>query len=254
VFAISPCPVPGRAASDAADAPSAGSRVSERWTHPGRRISVTTLRASAVVRGGRSRPRCPARATAWRSTRPITSSIRARQFYERLGSWDQALDAYRSAGRLAPNSAEVQHRVGIACRALGHTDAALVALREAALADPGNLAILADLGDTLTAAGFPAEAVEIWREVAQRRPSDGPTLVQLGAAQRRAGEPQAARETLERARAQCPDDPRIWLELGLAAQALARPARPSRRSAGSPARPSAAGRDAARRGPGGSRA
>lgn len=137
--------------------------------------------------------------------------------YERTSEPQLALDAYRSAGHIAPGDATVQHRIGAACRSLGHLDAALVALREASVARPHDLSILADLGVTLTAAGFPAEAVDVWSEIAQRRPDDGPTLVSLGSAQRRNGDSATGLITLRHARRLVPGDPRACYELALAA-------------------------------------
>jgi tetratricopeptide (TPR) repeat protein len=139
--------------------------------------------------------------------------------HESLAQWDQALDAYRSVGRLAPNDPVVQHRIGVACAALGRTDAALVALREAALADPTNADILGDMAQVLMAAGFPAEAADVWCEVVERRPDDGRALMQLGVAQHRDARHAAALATLRRARELEPDDPEVLGALARAAHA-----------------------------------
>ncbi len=89
-----------------------------------------------------------------------------------MAKWEKALDASRTAIRLAPDSADAHAALARALVGIGRKTEALAALRKAAALAPANAAILTDLGIAQLDAGDPLSAEHILQSAMALNPAD----------------------------------------------------------------------------------
>jgi len=132
---------------------------------------------------------------------------------ENRGAFDQAVDAFRKAAELAPNSAIIFLRLGDTYMKERDYVAAIPPLKHAAELSPDTPAVHQLLGYALLAAGYAADAIPHLKIV-----NDSGAL---GIAQLQAGQVAEAVTNLQAALAKSPDDPDLLFYLSRAATALA---------------------------------
>jgi len=118
-----------------------------------------------------------------------------------LGDAAAARDAFVTAARLAPDSAQAQHNLGVFLREQGHLDEAVARLREAVRLDPAFTAAHEALVGTLIEAGDTDAAVRHGQSFAQTDAADATAIATLALGQVAQGRIEEAVETYRRAAA-----------------------------------------------------
>ena len=129
---------------------------------------------------------------------PLLYDLRARQA-EAQGRLPQALDDFRAAARLAPQSAELQHAQGALLVRLGRGREAITAFTRALELRPELGAVWYDLGMAQVGAGEVSAARLSLTRAAERLPDRAEPLGQLSALAARRGDWEQARQHAEAA-------------------------------------------------------
>ena len=125
--------------------------------------------------------------------------------FHALKDFARALRSFDEGLRLAPDSAELRNRRGVALLELGRTREALADFECVLAADPEHLDALGNRGNALFRLNRPAEAIEVYDRALQRKPADPALLTNRAIALRRLDRPHEALMSATRALAAQPD-------------------------------------------------
>jgi tetratricopeptide (TPR) repeat protein len=132
----------------------------------------------------------------------------------------QALNAYNTALKLNPNSAEAFFELGMAYRSLQQSSSAKTALEKAVELDPTLITAWKDLGDILFSAGEFSRAIQAYRRYIAKISKDALIWTRLGTSYLSIEKPDEALPAFKKARDINKEDPNILLNIGLTYQDL----------------------------------
>ena len=133
-----------------------------------------------------------------------------------LGRSAEAVETYREALRLTPETPALHYNLGIALMELGRTEEAVAAYRAALDRQPIYPEAFNNLGITLNALGRFDEAAEAFRRALEQRPGHTEATYNLGIALHEQGRLDEATTAFRSALGQDPARPEIHNNLGLA--------------------------------------
>ncbi len=145
----------------------------------------------------------------------LDATLRLAVSHSLLGHEPQAMDAFRRAVRLAPDSADVRTYLGLHYSRTNRIDQAAPLLEPVVAASPQRVAAVEGLAAVRERQGRTAEAVALYQQVSTLRPMTAPELVHLGELAMSAQQTPAAIGAFEKARAIEAERFRHDLELGV---------------------------------------
>ncbi|MBA3645004.1 MAG: protein kinase [Gemmatimonadaceae bacterium] len=143
----------------------------------------------------------------------VTHNTRGYYFYHAELNFQNALDEFAAALRIAPNDADALHFKAFVERRQGKWDAAIADMRRSVELDPRNYAFLGDMAEVMTYVRDYAAAIAYSRRQIAVDPLHFPGYTSLATAQQRSGDVNGALATLRSAAQQLPpvDFPRVLL-------------------------------------------
>ena len=145
----------------------------------------------------------------------LDATLRLAVSHSLLGHEPAAMDAFRRAVRLAPDSPDVRTYLGLHYTRTNRIDQAAPLLEPVVAASPHRVAAVEGLAAVRERQGRTAEAVALYQQVSALRPMTAPELIHLGGLAMSAQQTPAAIAAFEKARAIEGDRFRHDLELGV---------------------------------------
>ena len=145
----------------------------------------------------------------------LDATLRLAVSHSLLGHEMAAMDAFRRAVRLAPDSADVRTYLGLHYARTNRIDQAAPLLEPVVAASPHRVAAVEGLAAVRERQGRTAEAVALYLQVSALRPMTAPELIHLGGLAMSAQQTPAAIAAFEKARAIEGERFRHDLELGV---------------------------------------
>jgi arylsulfatase A-like enzyme/tetratricopeptide (TPR) repeat protein len=145
----------------------------------------------------------------------LDATLRLAVSHSLLGHDAAALDGFRRAARLAPDSLDVRMYLGLHYARTNRTDDAAPLLERVIADSPDRVAAVEGLASVRERQGRAAEAIALYQKVSALRPLTAPQLIHLGELAMSAQQTATALEAFEKARAIQGSDFRNDLELGV---------------------------------------
>jgi tetratricopeptide (TPR) repeat protein len=145
----------------------------------------------------------------------LDATLRLAVSHSLLGHEPAAMDAFRRAARLAPDSTDVRMYLGLHYARTNRIEQAAPLLEPVVAASPQRVAAVEGLALVRERQGRSAEAVTLYQQVSTLRPMTAAELVRLGELAMSAQQTAAAIAAFEKARAMEGDRVRHDLELGV---------------------------------------
>jgi tetratricopeptide (TPR) repeat protein len=139
-----------------------------------------SLLGDALQRAGKTEAALAAFTRAGRAKPSVVLSLRCGALLESLGRLGEALDAYRAAMQMAPESGEAWLRLGLCLRQLGETQSAGTALEQAASLNPASREAWFALGLIRQDRREHAAAADAYRQALDLQPDFAEAAVNLG--------------------------------------------------------------------------
>jgi choline-sulfatase len=130
----------------------------------------------------------------------LTAALRIAAAHSALGHNEQALDAFRRAEAIAPDSSDVRHYLALHYASTGDWDRATPLLERVVAESPDRLPALEALAKAREHQGRAAEALQLWRRVHAMRAATQEELVRVGQLAMAVGDTALAIDSFERAR------------------------------------------------------
>jgi tetratricopeptide (TPR) repeat protein len=119
--------------------------------------------------------------------------------YQKWVEQKKALEPYKEALRLNPNSAEAHHNLGIACLQLGNPKKAMESFKEVIRIKPDSVNAHANLGIAYWTLGDSIKAIQSYEDAIHIKPDEASVLYNLGIAYVKMGNQAKAIELLREA-------------------------------------------------------
>jgi tetratricopeptide (TPR) repeat protein len=145
----------------------------------------------------------------------LDATLRLATAHSLLGHDAAAMDAFKRAARLAPDSIDVRTYLGLHYARNNHADQAEPLLEQVVAESPERLAALEALVRVREQQGRTADAIAVSQKIGTLRPLTAPELIHVGELAMQAGQTATAIEMFEKARAIQGDRFRNDLELGV---------------------------------------
>ena len=160
-------------------------------------------------------PPMPARGAGVQAGATAEEARRAGIALYDTGEYEKAIEAFKRAVQLAPDSEESHYRLGLAYGSLGRYKEAVEAYNRAVRINPDYAAVYQNLGHAYSNLSQYSKAITAFRKAIQFAPDDVQTYFALGNAYFDSGKAEKAILTYEAAIQRKPDDPYAYYNLGL---------------------------------------
>jgi arylsulfatase A-like enzyme/tetratricopeptide (TPR) repeat protein len=145
----------------------------------------------------------------------LDAALRLATAHSSLGRDREALEAFRTAARIAPQSADVQMYLALHHARGADWERAVPVLERLAAGTPDRLPAVEALARIRERQGRVAEAIALYRQIHEQRAPSTAELIRLGQLAMKDGQTGSAIDAFERARTQAPPPFRHDLELGV---------------------------------------